>query len=276
MNNSISNRIGSNIAIGIVVYFPEKNIIDKIKLAEESGFMLYIFDNSPNISLTRDFCLKLKNCKYITCGKNVGLGFAISSVCSQAYYDFYSALLFFDQDTNFNSDTLSFIKSFYARNTKLEISYSAIVFNSKKFEKNQKVDYSEIKDVLMAISSGSLFFLKNLEILNWHNINYFVDCVDYEFCLNSNNHHFKIGEFSSTPGFDHQTGQADEKYSFFGIDLFMRKYSKKRLFDYISASFKLFIQSIKTMNFKFANAIFRSLVIYIYFQIVIRIVKIYK
>jgi len=276
MNNSISNRLTSNIAIGIVIYLPEENIIDKIRLAEESGFMLYIFDNSPKISLSRDFCQELKNCKYITCGKNVGLGFGISSVCAQAYYDSYSALLFFDQDTNFNSDTLNFIEGFYASHTKLETNYSTIIFNSKNFQKKETEGNPEIKDVLMAISSGSLFFLKNLETLNWHNINYFVDCVDYEFCLNSNNHHFKIGEFSSTPGFDHQTGQADEKYSFFGRERFMRKYSKKRLFDYLNASFKLFFQSIKTMNFKFAKATFRSLLIYLYFQIIIRIIKIYK
>lgn len=273
MSISSDKLLNSHIAIGIVTYLPEKNIIDRFKTIEESGFKLYIFDNSPKISLTRDSCNDLKNCKYLTCGKNVGLGFGISSVCAQAYYDSYSTLLFFDQDTSFNNDTLNFIQDFYESKNHLESEYSAVVFNSKKIDLKTNANKFEINDVLMAISSGSLFYLKNLATINWHNINYFVDCVDYEFCLTSNNNNFKIGECSTTPGFDHVTGQPDKKYKIFGKERFLRKYSTKRFFDYLFASIKLTITSIKTRNFRFAIASIRSLLIYLYFQTIIRIIK---
>lgn len=275
--NIVHNEILNNkISIGFVIHLPENSIINRIKTAEECGFMIYIFDNSPKIDFVRNFCKNLKNCKYITCGKNIGLGVGISAICAQAYYDFNSALLFFDQDTCYNHETLKFIQDFYERQTNLETNYSAIVFNSKNVQKKNVEGHSEIKDVLMAISSGSLFFLKNLEMLNWHNTNYFIDCVDYEFCLNSNNHHFKIGEYSATPGFDHQAEQPDKKYRIFGKERFMRKYSSKRFFDYFFSSLRLIFQSLKTNNFKFAKATFRSLIIYLYFQCTIRIIKIYK
>jgi len=276
MNTENNEMLNKKIAIGFVIYFPEESIIDKIKLVEESGFMFYIFDNSPKISLVRDFCKKLKNCKYITCGKNVGLGFGISSICAQAYYDSFSAFLFFDQDTCFNIDTLNFIQDFYKSHFHLESSYSAIVFNSKEIHQNSSENKYELKDVLMVINSGSLFFLKNLEALNWHNTNYFVECVDYEFCLNSNNNNFKIAECSKTPGFDHKTKQPDKKYKIFGKEKFLRKYSRKRLFDYLFASIKLILKSIKTRNIRFTKAYIRSFVIYLYFQSIIRIIKIFK
>lgn len=267
--------INNNIAIGFVTYQPEQDFTEKLKTAAELGFMLYVFDNSPKINLTRDICKTLKNCNYITCGKNVGLGFGISSVCAQAYYDSHLALLFFDQDTNFNCETLDFIQKFYIRNNHLATKYSAIIFNSKENGiKNNELD--KVKDVLFGISSGSLFYLKNLETLNWHNTNYFVDCVDYEFCLNSDNNNFKIGEYSNTPGFDHISGQPDKKYMIFGKERLMRKYSKKRFYDYLNGSAKLIFQSIKTMNFKYAKASLRSLLIYLYFQIIIRIIKGYE
>jgi hypothetical protein len=276
MNVGIANApIDNKIALGFVTYQPEQNFTEKLKTAAKLGFMLYVFDNSPKLNLTRDICKTLKNCKYITCGKNVGLGFGISSVCAQAYYDSHSALLFFDQDTNFNGDTLDFIQNFHIRNNHLAKEYSAIIFNSKINGININ-GLNEVKDVLFGISSGSLFYLKNLEILNWHNTNYFVDCVDYEFCLNSDNNNFKIGEYINTPGFDHITGQPDNKYLIFGKERFLRKYSKNRFFDYLLASFKLIFQSIKTMNFKYTKASFRSLLIYLYFQFIIRIIKFYE
>lgn len=276
MNISSSIDHNDDISIGFVIYLPEKSILDRIKTTTDSGYMVYIYDNSPKIGFVRDFCKKLPNCKYLTCGKNVGLGVGISSVCAQAFYDSHLVLLFFDQDTCYNIETINFIQNFYESHLDLETSYSAIVFNSKDSHKNDIDNKTEIKEVLFAISSGSLFFLKNLEVINWHNTNYFVDCVDYEFCLNSNNHHFKIGEYSKTPGFDHRTEQPDKIYKVFGKERFMRKYSRKRFFDYIFSSFRLISESVRTMNFIYTKASIRSFLIYLYFQSIIRLIKIYK
>lgn len=264
------------IAIGFVTYNPTPNLISRLELALTAGFALYIFDNSPQNGTVRDFCKSHNNCKYLTCGKNAGLSFGISSVCAQAYYDAYPALLFFDQDTIFDRSTLDFVEELYINKSNLAANYSAIIFNSKNVDNVNAGSNFLLKDVLMAINSGSLYFLENLKKLNWYNESYFVDCADYEFCLNSNNHGFKIGECSNTPGFDHKSEQGDFEYKIFGKMHQLRKYPLKRVFSTIYASTRLFFTAVKTGNTSFSYAIMRSLAIYLLFQVIARLVNISK
>ena len=246
-----------------------------MSLALASGVVLYIFDNSPKDGIVQNFCDSKQACRYFTCGKNVGLGFGISTVCAQAYYDSFPAVIFFDQDTIFNRSTLDFIEDFYINNANIASNYSAIVFNSKNSGDCAGNNFI-FKDVLLARSSGSLFFLENLKKMNWHNDKYFVDCVDYEFCLNSNNNNFRIGECSMAPGFDHESEQHDVKYMVFGKERLLRKYSTKRIIDTISANARLLITSLITKNIVFSVAIIRSLAIYLYWQFVVRLIMAFK
>lgn len=268
--------MGQKIAIGLVTFNPNENLLSRLSLATRSGFRVFIFDNSPEKALIRDYCKNLTNCHYITCGKNVGLGFGISSVCSNAYYDGNSALVFFDQDTGFNIDTLDFINEFYNSKKNAITDYSSVVFNSKRINSINYNDKFTVSDVLMSINSGSLYLLENLNKLDWFNESYFVDCVDYEFCLRSNNLNFKIGECCYTSGFDHITEQDDVKYKIFGKEVMMRKYSSQRFFSTTLSSIRIFFSSIKTLNIRFAIAILRSLIIYLSFQLTVRIVNIFN
>lgn len=270
------HNIEKKISLGFVIYKAEITLVDRIKLASSLGFKCYIFDNSPDDQTYNKIFKRSTNCTYSTVGKNVGLGFGISGVCAQAYYDGSDALLFFDQDTVFNSSTLDFIEDFYIKRKILEDTYSSVVFNAKNIIHNKEQSQFEIKNVLLAISSGSLFFLKRLKEINWHNHTYFVDCVDYEFCLNSNNHNLKVGECSNTPGFDHISEQADSEYFIFGKKRMMRKYSFSRIKDTTTASLRLFITSIFTLNPRFAYAIMRSVGIYLFFQFLVRILNFFK
>ena len=261
------------IAIGFVIYNPTPSLISRMDLVLNACFALYIFDNSPQNSSVRDFCKCRNNCKYLTCGKNVGLGFGISSVCAQAYYDHFPALLFFDQDTIFDFSTLEFIEEYYVTNLELSSNYSAIVFNSKLISNTDSRSRFKFKDVLMAISSGSLFFLENLRKLDWHNETYFVDCVDYEFCLRSYRHNLKIGECSMTPGFNHTAEQPDFKYVFWGKEVLVRPYNLKRILDTISASMRLFFTSMMSGRILFSYKIFRYLSMYLFWQLVVRLIR---
>lgn len=259
------------IAIGFVLYDANIDQLNRIHEASRSGFPVYVYDNSPEKINSQEFARNRGNVVYLTCGKNVGLGLGMASVCAQAYYDGHSALLFFDQDTIFKSDTLSFIEEFYINHPDLSTKYSAITFNAKKFQSLTDIDSQHIKNVLLVINSGSLFFLENVKKLNWHNEKYFVDCVDYEFCLKSKISGFEIGEFSFTPGFDHSSEQDDTGYQIFGRTYSMRAYSLTRIYDTCSASLKLMLKSIATAQIKFFLVIFRLLVIYIATQLFVRI-----
>jgi rhamnosyltransferase len=256
------------IAIGFVIYGANINQLNRVQEASHLGFSVYVYDNSPEKNNSQDFAKNRGNVVYLTCGKNAGLGLGMASVCAQAYSDGHSALLFFDQDTIFNNDTLSFIEEFYVKHSDLSAKYSAIAFNAKKLNSSTN---QNIHNVLLSINSGSLFFLENLKKINWHNEKYFVDCVDYEFCLNSKILGFEIGEFSLTPGFDHFSEQDDKHYKIFGRIYSLRTYSLTRVYDTCLASLKLIFKSIMAFQIKFFLVILRLLVIYIATQFFVRI-----
>jgi len=129
------------------------------------------------------------------------------------------------------------------------------------------------RDVLLAISSGSVFYLENLRRIGWHNPTYFVDGVDYEFCLNSSNHRLLVGECSTTPGFDHETEQADHTTTVFGQRRRVRRYSWARMTDSAVASTRLLGAALMTGNGRFAYAISRLLAGYLWWQLVSRILS---
>ena len=264
------------VAIGFVVYHPKPILMARVALALDSGFSVFVFDNSPSQGDIRDFCKGRVHCSYVTCGKNVGLGIGLSAICAQAYYSDFRALIFFDQDTVFRESTLAFVEDYYTNNVDLGSEYSAIVFNAKDTSSSDTADAGQLKDVLMAISSGSLFFLENLRRIGWHDQSYFVDCVDYEFCLNSHNHQLKIGEYSRAPGFDHRSEQSDEKYLIFGKERMIRKYSARRVRDTLTASARLMLTSIRTGNLRFFVAMARSASIYVGFQVLVRLIDFLK
>lgn len=262
------------IAIGIVIYNPEEELKTKINIAIEQGLMVYIFDNTPDKSMIRDHCKQntFQKIKYTTVGKNVGLGYGISAITASAYYDGHEALLFFDQDTRYTKETLSFINNYYIENSKITKEYTAIVFKSRNGEADANVKNLKLQDVYFAISSGSLFFLENLKKIDWHNVRYFVDCVDYEFSFRSRNKGFRLGELTQTPGFDHVSGQPDREYQFFGRTFLIRKYSRKRIQDTLFASLRLVFSTIWERNFKYTYLVSKSLVIYVFFQAIARII----
>ncbi|MGL6419286.1 hypothetical protein ACSZMW_16525 [Aeromonas allosaccharophila] len=106
------------IAIGIIVYNPTVNLSKRIEIALRLGFDLYVLDNTPQKSMLRDNHQNQDGFHYLTLGKNIGLGIGMSAICAQAYYEGYSHLLFFDQDTGFSAATLRFIVNFYEENKK--------------------------------------------------------------------------------------------------------------------------------------------------------------
>ena len=260
-----------SIALGFVIYNPEDSFLSRVRMAVESGFDVYVFDNSPERRSLEGMADGEGRIKYLTCGKNHGLGLGVSAVCAQAYYENHSALVFFDQDSIFNEKTLNFIEKFYVEHPELGGTHSAVVFNASRGSQEQEKDC--FKDVPLAINSGSLFYLNNLKTLNWHNESYFVDGVDYEFCLRSKMNGFKIGEYSCTPGFDHSTEQADKRYTIFGRAYAMRAYAFSRIVDVSISSLKLMFSALIGGSVKFAFRIVRLWVIYLAIQVLVRLLN---
>ena len=269
--------MNSKLAIGFVIYKPDSKVLTRLECIISLGFHLFLYDNSPKDGMVRSHCEKystLKQISYLTCGKNVGLGYGLSAVCAQAYYEGYLALLFFDQDTIFSAETLMYVEGLYVGNRDMWNDYISITFNSN----TRDVSFSpppgnglSVKEVFLTINSGSLFSLGNLCKMNWHAINYFVDCVDYELCLRANNMNLKIGLCTSAPGIDHKSEQGDIVCKIWGRDRYMRRYSTGRILGTVQSCSRLLLESVKTFNAKYLFLLAKSLAGYVFWQVAVRL-----
>lgn len=262
-------QIKSKLAVGFVIYRPTSEFYRRLKMVSSAGFNLYVFDNSPSETKIRDITDNCYNIKYITAGKNLGLGVGLSVINATAYYEQYTSLIFFDQDTEFTVETLSYIYRFVcSKDGDCIKNYAVVMFSSRT--DNLKLEY-EIQDAQVVISSGSLFYLNILEKLNWHNEKYFVDGVDYEVCLRARLNGFKVGVCYNTPGLDHVVEQPDKFVNLCGKSRPLRRYNVSRIFDAIGAYIKLIFSAVKSLDFKFAGIMLRSCAIYVLGQIVSRV-----
>lgn len=253
------------IAVGIVVYHAGEELLRRLELTSSNGFEVYVFDNSPDVANVREFSTLHPRIHYFTCGKNLGLGIGISTVCANAHQRGHTALLFFDQDTGFSGETLSYVETNYVDNIDAYMDFSAIAFKSN--------GVVSVRDVPLVINSGSLYFLEKLKALDWMDCSYFVDSVDYKFCLDSLNKGYRIGVCGATPGFDHVTEQADSRYRIAGRTYSMRAYSRSRMKDTVSSNLKLIFSALKSCQFSFALRITRLLTLYCASQILVRVIN---
>lgn len=254
-------------AVGLVLYHPEESLLRRIDQMINLGFRVYVFDNSPFDSKFARKIQENQNIYYLTAGKNVGLGFSLSALCATAYAHGYQRLLFLDQDTGISAQTLEFIEAFtQTLPTSIQQQYAALVFNG-----HPAADHS-VQEVRLAISSGSLFNLTVLQQIGWHNENYFVDCVDYEFCVRVRRYGFKIGIIKNTPDFDHVTEQPDRKISVFWKQILVRRYSTARIKDALGAYIKLIIGGLFRNRLSDTYALTRSMGLYIFGQLASRFI----
>lgn len=265
MRNTHSPDI--NYAIGLILYHPEKSLLQRVDLMINLGFSLYIFDNSPYDETDKTILKQTGKISYMTAGKNVGLGHPLSILCATAYADGHQRLLFLDQDTGISEKTLKYINKYPMTLTaEQQEKYAALVFSGKEHAQRT------IVDTAFAISSGSLFTLTTLKKIGWHNEKYFVDCVDYEFCMRAKRCGYKIGIAYNTPDFDHVSEQPDRSISIFGKKLLVRRYPASRIKDALKAYLRLLISSARTIRVGEITIITKSLLIYLAGQVLSRIV----
>ena len=256
--------------VGITTYYEDVKLSERVNLLDQLGYVVYIYDNSPDSKYSRAYLKNTKHVKYFTCGQNVGLAIAMSTICAQAYYDSCDRVLFLDQDTLVSQQTLEFIQKInkdFNFNDYLAISFSNDNVDLIKINKNN------IEDVMLIRNSGTLFNLHNLSKVNWFDTSFFIDGVDYEFSLKAKLNSLKIGLYKGVPDFDHESEQGYESYLFFGQKIFYRKYSPSRIKDVISSSMKLIVMAIKNVEPKYFILIFKHAMIFLLLQALIRLSK---
>lgn len=260
------------LAIGLISYNPEASFYERALLARRSGLPVFVFDNSPDRTdaarlLASDTPGPGAELHYITAGKNVGLGLGLATLCATSFAHGFQCLLFFDQDTRFTAETLQYASRFAGtRGNDLMAHYAAVVLQSPEAQP----DTGAIRDVVLAISSGMLILLPVAHRIGWHDHSFFVDGVDYEFCLKARAHGMRIGVRAGAPGFDHQAEQPDVPRQFMGRIWRLRKYAPSRVLDSLSAYWRLCWASVRRLDGKALLIVVRSASIFLLGQFLAR------
>ena len=263
------NSKNMTMSIGFITYNPQEIFFVRLKILVKLGYSVYVFDNSPEVRATKIACDKNPNIYYATAGHNAGLGIGLSVINATCFYDENQYLLFFDQDTCFTDKTLNYIRDIVDKLPYEIINQHALIgFNKKS---STICTQGSLQEALLVISSGSLFILKNLKAIGWHNTRYFVDGVDYEICLRARTKGFRVATCGNTPGFDHETEQPDEVVCILGKKLPIRRYPMSRITDAVKSYCHLIIYTASHLNFRATSLIARSFLIYVLGQVWSRI-----
>ena len=269
--------------LATILYKPTDRTYQRILLAISEGYKFYIFDNHPNDEVKIFVAGHKEEIRYFTFDRNLGVGPALRLMCATAYYENNEHLLYFDQDTIYDKETLRYISDYMANSSSytdvirkeriFSVTFRDSATNSrKKTFKIIALGEYDLNIVDFTISSGTLFSLEELRRVGWHHEGYRMDGVDYCLCLDAEKAGYKIAEIFNTPGLDHKKEQNNKEYRILSITFSGHKYPISRILDYGRSSLKLITRSA-LMGSKKTMRILKLSIVYILSQFLIYISK---
>jgi rhamnosyltransferase len=222
------------IAFFTILYKPCENALKNIASAKSNGFIPIVYLNS----VSDDYIHRLNEVDVVLLGENnnVGLGRAFKETEKYLFDNGIKYFIYFDQDTIVNDRSWLFIIKSYEKSFKEE--KTGLLFYGAQMKKRP----------LLVVSSGSLFSLDVIRKYGGHDENYFVEGVDYSYCLTLYENKLLIRNFY-TDGIDHFSLQDNSKKRLFGFDFSYRCYGKSRVKDFNISHVKLISKCYRNRNY---------------------------
>lgn len=175
----------------VVLYNPAEYILDNIKSYIDCIEVLFVIDNSEQVSNTLiEKLLSLSSkVEYLPQGENIGIASALNLASEYAANKSFNWLLTMDQDSYFlNSE---FFNLWENESNKQQVGLFAASYTKKydQWQKNYSNNYNEIH---YAITSGNIINLDAWKKVNRFEDKLFIDEVDHDFCLKLRNRKYKI------------------------------------------------------------------------------------
>lgn len=228
-----------------VLYNPSHNLINSLRKAINHGFYCIVYINTVD----HQFMQELEKMDVVILGnnKNVGLGLAFYELENFMVLQNFEYFIYFDQDTIVDDNAWTSISSSYL--THFENKDIGILHYSNSYKVKPK----------LVINSGSLFSINILKQIGFHDKTYFVECVDYEFCLRLKINNLKIISIKCD-GIDHESMQDGFSRNILFIKVPLRIYHKERMKDFNNAHFRLLENSLRRRLFSFSFYFLKSIV----------------
>lgn len=242
-----------------VLYNPVKNSIGNISRAGKLGIKSIVYLNSVSGDYLEE--LKKTDAHILGNNQNMGLGEAFHEFEQFMIENDYSHFIYFDQDTIVEDGAWKKIATSY----KLHFSKDRIGM----------LHYSsdEIFGRRIVINSGCLFSMDILKKLGFHDRSYFVEGLDYEFCLRLKINGYNIATILCN-GIDHKSLQDGFSKRLFSYNIPLRLYGKNRIRDFNRSHIRLILISLQNKELWFFYFFLKSLVKMNIMEIVSKLIKV--
>ncbi len=169
-----------NFAMAVILYQPEKNVLENIRSYINLTEKLYIIDNSNTQSLIIHQLQQYPQVNYLSMQGNKGIAAALNVGVHQALQDKIDYLITMDQDSQFTNDV--FYGYIYTAESLFKKFSNAAVIGINYDGYSQKNPDQDIEVADEVITSGMIINLKIIKELGDFIEKLFIDYVDYEYC----------------------------------------------------------------------------------------------
>ena len=228
-----------------VLYKPDCSFYSRLLLADQLGFHIVVFCNcEESITALRSLALSGR-CEVIGTGVNIGLSRAYNLALRRVRDKNFEYALIFDQDTDFRRplfERLGVVLRYCAPNTGfLQLCDGGDSGGSSGFYRVERRNF--------IINSGSIVRTSVWEQVGGFCEEFFVDFVDYEYCLRLRYRGFEVARLNGPFGIDHRSFQDDKVRSIFGMKVVVRRYPRSRIYEVFYGFRRLFSYSLVRGDF---------------------------
>jgi rhamnosyltransferase len=175
---------------GVVVWYnPDDSVIQNLLSYAGMVQKLYIVDNSDVLNDTIIHLVAgIDNCVYINNQGNKGIAHALNVGAKMAIESGADWLLTMDQDSKFEEDNLLRLIQYVNDQNEREVGLVS-PYHQTEVSKPPKKD---IEELYIVMTSGNILSLFAYQQIGGFNESFFIDVVDWEYCLRLNRKNFKV------------------------------------------------------------------------------------
>ena len=200
----------------IVTYYPDLGLVDRIERVAKQVAQIVIVDNGSSEAHIEQIRKIANRCPLylILNASNVGIARALNAGAQWAASQGYRWILTLDQDTLVSSDMIDSMGEAFRG---CQFPDRLAVIGSNYRDKVTGRVLSEVlgsksssdAEITTVLTSGSLISIDAFEVIGGFRDEFFIDCVDHEYCLNARAHGFHV-VLTSKPVMEHGIGHTTE------------------------------------------------------------------
>lgn len=181
--DSTGQKLTLRIAGTVILYNPDKDVVENIKSYLADIEILYVVDNSEvSDSKIIDQILQLDKVVYLNNGKNLGIAAALNIAAGKAIESGYDFLLTMDQDSFATSGMLDAMLDSVTGEDLTKIGIIA-PFQVDDFD-DKRAGSEKYEIIISTMTSGNLLNLQIYKHIGKFREDFFIDQVDIEYCFN--------------------------------------------------------------------------------------------